>query len=117
MSVTTGQHNHITVNFTIHWDIMYIDLYLFLESTWPITAAARTKSRNVFARSNTAIMGSNSTQGMNVYVYSVYALSCVGSGFAKGRSLLQGVLPTVCKIHKIRINSDRAEAREPNLSK
>jgi hypothetical protein len=63
---------------------MYIDLCLFPESTWLITVAARTKSRNISARSNTAIVGSNSTRGMHVYVYSVFALSYVGSGLAKG---------------------------------
>jgi hypothetical protein len=31
-----------------------------------ITAAARSKARTVFARSNTVIVGSNSTQGMDV---------------------------------------------------
>jgi hypothetical protein len=45
----------------------------------PITVAARSKAWTVFARSNTGIVGSNPTQGMDVYVwvYSVFVLSCV----------------------------------------
>jgi hypothetical protein len=41
--------------------------------------AARSKAWTVFVRSNTGIVGSNSTQGMDVcvYVYSVFVLSCV----------------------------------------
>jgi hypothetical protein len=37
---------------------------------------------------------------MDVCVYSVFVLSCVGSSLATGWSLVQGVLPTVykCKI-------------------
>jgi hypothetical protein len=38
----------------------------------PITVAARPKAWNVFARSNTGIVGSNPTEGMDVYVYSVF---------------------------------------------
>jgi hypothetical protein len=41
--------------------------------------AARSKAWTVFARSNTAIVGSKSTQGMDVcvFVYSVFVLFCV----------------------------------------
>jgi hypothetical protein len=45
----------------------------------PITVAARSKARTVFARSNTGTVGSNPTQGMDVYVR-----SSVGSGLATG---------------------------------
>jgi hypothetical protein len=61
----------------------------------PITVAARSKAWTIFARSNTGIVGSNPTQGMDVcLVYSVFMLSCVGSGLAMGWSPVQGVLPT-----------------------
>jgi hypothetical protein len=46
----------------------------------PITVAARSKAWTVFARSNTEIVGSNPTQGMDVCivcVYSVFVLFCV----------------------------------------
>jgi hypothetical protein len=40
----------------------------------------------LFAPSNTGIVGSNPTQGMDVYmcVYSVSVVLCVGSGLATG---------------------------------
>jgi hypothetical protein len=61
----------------------------------PITVAAPSKARTVFARSNAVIVGSNPTQGVDVCVYSVFVLSCVGSGLATGWCPGQGVLPTV----------------------
>jgi hypothetical protein len=60
-----------------------------------ITVAARSKARTVFARSNAGIVGSNRNQGMDVCVYSVFVLSCVGSGLATGWCPVQGVQPTV----------------------
>jgi hypothetical protein len=39
--------------------------------------AARSKTRTVFARSNTEIMGSNPTRGMDVGVCSVCVYSCL----------------------------------------
>jgi hypothetical protein len=46
---------------------------------FPITVAARSEAWTVFTRSNTGIVGSNPTQGMDVCmcVYSVSVLSCV----------------------------------------
>jgi hypothetical protein len=43
----------------------------------PIAVAARSKARTVFARSNTAIVGSNPTAGMDVCVCSVVRFFCV----------------------------------------
>jgi hypothetical protein len=43
----------------------------------PITVAARTKAGIVFARSNDGIVGSNTTEGMDVCVCSVFVLSFV----------------------------------------
>jgi hypothetical protein len=53
--------------------------YIHLE---PVTVAARSKARNVFARLNTGIVGLNPARGMDVCVYSALVLSCVGSGLA-----------------------------------
>jgi hypothetical protein len=66
----------------------------------PVKVAARSKAWNVFARLNTGIVGSNPARDIDVCVYSVFVLSCVGSRLATGWSLVQGVLPTVykCKI-------------------
>jgi hypothetical protein len=61
---------------------------LYLHS--PITVATRSKKWTVFARSNAGIVSSNPTRGVDVCVYSVFVL---GSGPAKGWSLIQGVLP------------------------
>jgi hypothetical protein len=41
---------------------------------------------------------------MFLYVYSAFMLSCAGSGLATGWSPVQGVLPTVCKIKKLKWN-------------
>jgi hypothetical protein len=63
----------------------------------PTPVAARSKAWNVFVRSNTGILGSNPTRGMNVCVrlFYVCVVLCVGSGLAMGWSPVQGVLPTV----------------------
>jgi hypothetical protein len=45
----------------------------------------------VFARSNTGIVDSNPTRGMDVFV----RLFCVSRGLASAWSPVQGVLPTV----------------------
>jgi hypothetical protein len=49
-----------------------------------------------FARSNTGIVGSNLTWGMDVCVrlFCVCAVLCAGSGLATAWFLVQGVLPT-----------------------
>jgi hypothetical protein len=64
---------------------------------WPITVSARSKAWTVFTRSNAGIVGSNLTQGMDVYVrlFCVYVVLCVGSGLATGWSPGRGALPTV----------------------
>jgi hypothetical protein len=53
--------------------------------------AARSKAWTVFARSDTGIVGSNPTQGMDVYVR---LLQWVGRDLATCWSPVQGVLPT-----------------------
>jgi hypothetical protein len=68
----------------------------------PIIAAAQSKEWNIFARSNTGIMGSNPTRGMDVGVrlFCICVVLCVGSGLATGWSPVQEVLPTVYSIKK-----------------
>jgi hypothetical protein len=48
---------------------------------------------------------------MGVCVYSVFVLSCVGSGLATGLSLVQGVLPTVYKCKITESHKEEAKAR------
>jgi hypothetical protein len=64
-----------------------------------ITVAAQSKAWTVFARSNTGIMGSNPTWGMDVCVrlFCLCAVLCAGSAIVMGWSPVQGVLPTVEK--------------------
>jgi hypothetical protein len=67
----------------------------------PITVATRSEAWTVFARSNTGIVGSNPTQGVDVCIvrlFCVCVVLCVGRGLATGWSTVQGVLPTVYRI-------------------
>jgi hypothetical protein len=52
----------------------------------PITVAVNAKARNIFTRSNAAIVGSNSAWSVNVYVrlFCVCALLCASIGLATG---------------------------------
>jgi hypothetical protein len=52
---------------------------------------------NVFARSNTGIVGSNPTQGIDasLHLFCVCVVSCVGSGLESGLCPVQRVLPAV----------------------
>jgi hypothetical protein len=65
--------------------------------------AALSKAWTASTRSNTRIVGSNPTQGMDVCVHltCVCLVLCIGRGFAMGLSPVQGVLPTVYRITKI----------------
>jgi hypothetical protein len=51
-----------------------------------ITVAARAKAFPVFACSNTEIVGSNHTRGMDVcvHLFCVCVVLCVGNGLATG---------------------------------
>jgi hypothetical protein len=75
---------------------MWVDL-------WPITVASRSKAPTVFARSNTAIVGSNLTQGLDVCVrlFCVCVVLREGSGLMTDWSPVQGVLPSVYRIKKL----------------
>jgi hypothetical protein len=58
----------------------------------------------VFDPSNAGIVGSNSTQGMDVCVrfFCVCVVLCVDSDLATGWSPVQGVLPSVYRIKKLK---------------
>jgi hypothetical protein len=57
-------------------------------------------ARTVFTRSNTGVVGSNPTRGIDVSVrlFCVCVVLCVGSGLATGLSPVRGVLPAVCRL-------------------
>jgi hypothetical protein len=78
----------------------------------PITVAAPSKSWTIFARSNDGIVGWNRAQGMDVsvYVYFVFVLFCVGSILATSWSPVQGVLPTLYRVVKLK-NAARAQQK------
>jgi hypothetical protein len=64
---------------------MYVFMYVWMDGLL-ITVAARSETCTVFARSNSGIMGSNPTQGVDVYVrlFCVYVIRCIGSDLATG---------------------------------
>jgi hypothetical protein len=65
----------------------------------PITVAMQSKSWTLFAFSNTGIVCSNPTWGMDVCVllFCVCAALCEASDLTTGWSPVQGVLPSVYK--------------------
>jgi hypothetical protein len=73
--------------------ILCLDCYM----SWRMPVCGLPKAWTVFARSDTRIVGSNPTQGMDVCVrlFCVCVVLCVGSDLATGWSLVQGVLPSV----------------------
>jgi hypothetical protein len=70
----------------------------------PMTVTVRSKAWDVFAHSNTGIVGSNPTRGMDVCVrlFCVCFVLCAGSGLATGWCPVQGVLQTVWKLKKLK---------------
>jgi hypothetical protein len=76
-----------------------------------MTVTAQSKTWTVFARTYTEIVGSNPTGGMDVCVYFVFVLSCVGGGLASGWSPVQGVLPTEreAKAHQNAVEPNKEE--------
>jgi hypothetical protein len=109
----SSRHVEYTRKEDVNWN------FSRLLSLVPITAASRSKAWTVFARSNTGIVSTNPTQGMDVCVlfFCVYIL-CVGSGLATGWSPIQGVLPTVYRIKKL-IKRPRSTQRtvEPQIGR
>jgi hypothetical protein len=68
----------------------------------PVTVASLSKASTVFARSDAGIVGSNPTQGMDVWsmymcLFFVCAGLCLGRDLATSWSLVQGVIPNVNK--------------------
>jgi hypothetical protein len=85
--------------------ICHTDNFYRVENYKPIRVAARSEAWTVFARPNAGTVGSKPTQVMDVCivcVYSVFVLFCVGRGLATGWSPVQGVLPTVYTIKKLK---------------
>jgi hypothetical protein len=76
------------------------------QTAMPVTVAARSKAWTVFACSDAGIVGSNPTQGMDVWcvcmhLFCVCVTLCLGSGLATGWSRVQGALPSVKMITEL----------------
>jgi hypothetical protein len=82
------------------------------EYVFGIWAYHSSRAWTVFARLNIGIVGSNPTWSMDVFVrlFCVYVILCVGSGLAMGWSSVQGILPTVYRIMKLK-NRPRSNKR------
>jgi hypothetical protein len=68
--------------------------FVFSEEIFSVPAASRSNTRDVFTRSGIGIMGSNPTRGMDILVFFLFVLFCVGSSIAT----IQGIMSAVCKI-------------------
>jgi hypothetical protein len=87
------------------YEISLLSLYkVQYVSMKPIAVAARSKAWTVFARSNYGTVDSNHTQCMDVCVrlFCVCIVLCVGWRLATGWSPVQGVLPTVYRVKKLK---------------
>jgi hypothetical protein len=84
-------------NVRVRWDVWNYAVSVYHSNKLPITVAARSEAWTVSSSSNTAIVGSNSTWGLDVCMrlFCVCAVLCVGSGLVTRWSPVQGVLPTV----------------------
>jgi hypothetical protein len=103
--VPISQRSHIDLTSALNWLIASPEKYQMFQfpSTchqfdfhiipiihkMPVTVAKRSKACTVFARSEARTMGSNPTQGMDVWCL------CTSRGLAMSSSPVQGVLPTV----------------------
>jgi hypothetical protein len=74
-------------------------IYPMIYPAWPVTVAEQSKACTVFARSEAGIVGSNPTQGMDVWYVCAFFCVCVvlcwGRGLATSWWPVQGVLPSV----------------------
>jgi hypothetical protein len=103
----------ISTRIRLHWPhIAWVNAWMCLPSsigpTRPITVVAKSEAWTVFARSNTWIVGSNPTRGMDVYVrlFCGCVILCVSSGLAKGWSPVQEVLTTVYSLRNWKNSQD-----------
>jgi hypothetical protein len=79
--------------------------------------AARSEARNVFGRSDTGIVVSKPSRGMNVCVYSVFVLSYVGKRPCDKADHPFKESYQLHKVQNFRIDFEREQAREPNSSR
>jgi hypothetical protein len=79
--------------------IYYRGCFLAVFLATPVTVAERSKGCTAFARSETGIVGSNPTQGIDVWYvcwfFCVCVVLCLGRGLATSWSPVRGVLPSM----------------------
>jgi hypothetical protein len=90
-------------------------LLIILYFSCPVTVAARSKAWTVLARSNTGIVSSKPTRGMDVCVrlFCVGAVLYVGTGLATGWSPVEGLLPTIYSIKKLKTAKAQQRTVQP----
>lgn len=68
------------------------------------TVAERSKASTVSDSSNTGILGSNYTRGMNVCVrlFCACTVLCEGCGLAMGRSAVPEILKNISRMEKVK---------------
>jgi hypothetical protein len=101
--------------------LIFHSLHTLLIYVWSLfnnspTVAPRSMAWNVLARLKTGILSSNLTPGADIcpHFFCVCVVLCVGRSLATGWSPVQGVLPTVHKIHSSQISSDGKQTKGPN---
>jgi hypothetical protein len=104
-SGSTGEGQPVTrwqwkAGFARFHDVSWVLWVLYEILSITVAARFNIKPWTVFARSNTGIMCSNPTWGMDVRVrlFCVYVILRVGSSLATGWSPVQGVLPNMCRL-------------------
>jgi hypothetical protein len=92
----------ISIYSNLHDDKTLVLAWYMVEQS--IAVVARPKAWTLFSRSNTGVVGSNPTQGIDICVrlFCVCVVLCVGSGLATGWSPARGVLPSVYRITKLK---------------
>jgi hypothetical protein len=86
----------------------------------PVTVAERSKIWTVFDRSEAGIVGSNPIQQMDVWFMCLFCVCVVlylGRGLATSWSLVQGILPSVKMIMKLKKKPEPMGAVEPAKKK
>jgi hypothetical protein len=105
------------------WGVRIKNNYvLLLDKYWniPITVTARSEAWTVFACSNTGVVGSIPTRGMDVGVrlFCVCVVLCLGSGLATDWSPVQGILQTVYRLRNWRQKRPRfTRTVEPKIDR
>jgi hypothetical protein len=76
-----------------------VDIFAHGNESSPVTVSERSEEYTVFTRSQTGIVGSNPTQGIDIWCVCAFLCVCVvlclGRGLSTSWSPVQGVLPSV----------------------